>query len=127
MVSREEDEILYQVYFHKGIETAIETYGNCTEYPTSGIPNGGNTQRPNGGNTQRPEYPTEKLGILVVGYSGQNDWNTQQWNAQRRNTQQWNVIGNCTEYPTSGIPNDGIPNNRIPNNGMSSNHIRYNI
>ena len=75
------------------------SFGNCTEYPTSGIPNGGNTQR--------PEYLTEKLGILVVGYSGQNDRNTQQWNAQRRNTQQWNVIGNCTEYPTSGIPNGG--------------------
>ena len=54
------------------------------EYPTSGIPNGGNTQR--------PEYPTEKLSILVIGYSGQNDRNTQQWNAQRRNTQRWNVI-----------------------------------
>ena len=66
--------------------------GNCTEYPTSGIPDGGNTQR--------PEYPKEKFGILVVGYSGQNDRNTQQWNAQRRNTLQWNVIGNCTEYPT---------------------------
>ena len=84
--------------------------GNCTEYPTSRIPNGGNTQR--------PEYPTEKLVILVIGYSGQNDRNTQQQECPTSGMPN----GNCTEYPTSGIPNDGIPNN-----GISSNYIRYNM
>ena len=64
---------LYSIVFTILFPKCIQTEGNCTEYPTSGIPNGGNTQR--------PEYLTEKLGILVVGYSGKNDRNTQQWNA----------------------------------------------
>ena len=94
--------------------------GNCTEYPTSRIPNDRNTQQkswlfwslgipgkmtgipnngiPNGGNAQRLECPTVTL----------------------RNTQQW-------ECPTAGIPNDRIPNDGIPNKGISSYYIRYNM
>ena len=39
----------------------IQYNGSCTEYPTTGKSN-------------------RKVGILVVGYSGQNGRNTQQWN-----------------------------------------------
>ena len=50
--------------------------GSRTEYPTSGIPNGGNALR--------LEYLT--LNFLL----GIHDNNAS--NTQRRNTQQWNVI-----------------------------------
>ena len=36
-------------------------HANCMEYPL-----------PNIRNTQWREYPIEKLGIMIVGYSGQN-------------------------------------------------------
>ena len=73
------------LYFHKG----IETYGNCTEYPTSGILNDQNTQQKSwvfwslgipGKMTGIPNNGMPNDGIPNIG-------NTQRRNAQRRNTQ----------------------------------------
>ena len=98
--------------------------GNCTEYPTSGIPNDQNTQQ--------KSWVFWSLGIAgkmtgIPNNGMPNDGmpNSGMSSVTVRNTQH-------REYPTAGIPNDGmpndgIPNNRIPNNGMSSNHIRYNM
>ena len=93
--------------------------GNCTEYPTSGIPNDENTQHKSWVFWSLG-IPGKMTGIPNNGMPNDGIPNSGLSSVTVRNTQH-------REYPTAGIPNDGMPNNGISNYGMSSNHIRYHM
>ena len=98
-------------------------FGSRTEYPTSGIPSGGNAQRLEcptlnfllGIHDNTPRIPNDAIPNDGIPNNGMSS------NYIRYNM--WWVFCPCL----TGMSNNGMPNDGIPNSGMSSNYIRYNM